>query len=120
MSVQNQNITNANNKRIAKNTLFLYIRMGISMIVQLYTSRIVLQNLGVTDYGIYNIVATFIIAFTYISGPLGTATQRFLNFELGKKQEGKVELVFNISLYIYNIRYIIFSYNRNSRNMVLK
>lgn len=108
MSVQNQNITNANNKRIAKNTLFLYIRMGISMIVQLYTSRIVLQNLGVTDYGIYNIVATFIIAFTYISGPLGTATQRFLNFELGKKQEGKVELVFNISLYIYIILGILF------------
>jgi len=108
MSVQNQNITNTNNKRIAKNTLFLYIRMGISMIVQLYTSRVVLQNLGVIDYGVYNVVAAFIIAFTYISGPLGTATQRFLNFELGKKQDSKVELVFNISLYIYIILGISF------------
>ena len=100
MSEQVQH-TQVNNKRIVKNTLYLYIRMGVSMVVQLYTSRVVIQNLGITDYGIYNIVATFIIAFTYISGPLGTATQRFLNFELGGNNKNNVVLVFNISLYIF-------------------
>lgn len=91
----------ANNKRIAKNTMFLYFRMGISMLVGLYTSRIILNALGVEDYGIYNIVGSFIIAFTFISGPLGTATQRFLTFELGKGSEGRLNKVFNLSFYTY-------------------
>ena len=55
----------SNNKRIAKNTIFLYIRMGISMLVGLYTSRIVLEALGVDNYGIYNVVGSFIVAFTF-------------------------------------------------------
>lgn len=79
----------------------MYIRMGITMLVQLYTSRVVLANLGIEDYGIYNVVGSFIVAFTFISGPLGTATQRFLNFELGRKDNSRVNLVFNLSLYIY-------------------
>lgn len=91
----------SNNKRIAKNTMFLYIRMGISMLVGLYTSRVVLQALGVEDYGIYNVVGSFIVAFTFISGPLGTATQRFLNFELGKGESGRLNKVFNLSLFTY-------------------
>lgn len=91
----------SNNKRIAKNTMFLYIRMGISMLVGLYTSRIVLEALGVDDYGIYNVVGSFIVAFTFISGPLKSATQRFLNFELGKGIKGKLNEVINISFYIY-------------------
>ena len=98
----------ANDKRILKNTVYLYIRMAVSMLVQLYTSRIILLNLGVIDFGVYIVVATFIIAFTYISSPLGTATQRFLNFELGKKDFGNVELVFNITIYIYLILGILF------------
>ena len=91
----------ANNKRIAKNTMFLYFRMGISMLVGLYTSRIILNALGVEDYGIYNIVGSFVIAFTFISGPLGTATQRFLNFELGKGSGSRLNKVFNLSFYTY-------------------
>lgn len=71
------------------------------MLVGLYTSRIVLQALGVEDYGIYNVVGSFIVAFTFISGPLGTATQRFLNFELGKGESGKLNKVFNLSFYTY-------------------
>lgn len=90
-----------NNKRIAKNTMFLYMRMGISMLVGLYTSRIVLDALGVDNYGIYNVVGSFIVAFTFISGPLGTATQRFLNFELGKGSDGRLNKVFNLSFYTY-------------------
>lgn len=75
--------------------------MGITMLVQLYTSRVVLEYLGVENYGIYNVVGSFIVAFTFISGPLGTATQRFLTFELGKKEGGNLNTIFNLSLYTY-------------------
>ena len=71
------------------------------MLIGLYTSRIVLEALGVDNYGIYNVVGSFIVAFTFISGPLGTATQRFLNFELGKGSEGRLNKVFNLSFYTY-------------------
>lgn len=91
----------SNNKRIAKNTLVLYIRMAITMIVQLYTSRVVLQALGVSDYGIYNIVGTVVVMFSFISNPLGTATQRFYNYELGRSDYAQLNKVFNISLYIF-------------------
>lgn len=77
--------------------------MGLVMLVQLYTSRVVLANLGIDNYGIYNVVASFIVAFTFIKSPLNTATQRFLNFEMGKGDFSKVNLVFNISLRIYAI-----------------
>lgn len=89
------------NKRIAKNTLFLYVRMGITMLVSLYTSRIVLRALGVEDYGVYNIVGSVIVAFSFISGPLGTATQRFYNFELGRNDKARLNMVFNHSFLIY-------------------
>lgn len=97
MSTESQ----SNNKRIAKNTLYMYLRMGITMLVQLYTSRVVLEYLGVENYGIYNVVGSFIVAFTFISGPLGTATQRFLTFELGKKEGVNINVIFNLSLYTY-------------------
>lgn len=96
-----------NNRRIAKNTLFLYFRMGITMLVQLYTSRIVLNSLGVNDYGIYNVVGSVIVAFSFISGPLGTATQRFYNFELGKNNKQGVNSIFNHSVLIYLILSLI-------------
>ena len=95
--------TAQNNRRIAKNTFYLYLRMGITMMVQLYTSRIVLQALGIEDYGIYNIVGSVVVMFSFISGPLGTATQRFYNFELGKKDGGNLNTIFNISLYCFLI-----------------
>lgn len=72
------------NKRIAKNTFFLYIRLGVIMLVKLYTSRVLLNVLGIDEYGVYNAVATFVISFSFISSPLITATQRFLNFDMGK------------------------------------
>ena len=81
--------------------------MGVTMLVQLYTSRIVLNALGVDDYGIYNIVGSVIVAFSFISGPLGAATQRFYNFELGKNNKENVNSVFNHSLVIYLILSII-------------
>lgn len=72
----------ANNKRIAKNTLYLYFRMLLIMGVTLYTSRIVLNALGVEDFGIYNIVGGVVILFSFINNALSSATQRFLNFEM--------------------------------------
>ena len=70
----------ANNKRIAKNTLLLYIRMFVMMFTSLFTSRIVLQVLGETDYGIYNIIGGVVVLFSYLNSALLSATQRFLNF----------------------------------------
>lgn len=95
--------TSDNNRRIAKNTLYMYIRMGLTMLVSLYTSRIILQYLGVSDYGIYNVVGSVITAFSFISAPLGTATQRFYSFELGKDNKMQLNVIFNMSFVIYLI-----------------
>lgn len=76
--------TSSTNRRIAKNTIMLYIRMLLLMVVNLYTSRIVLQALGVVDFGIYNAVGGFIAMFSVISGAITTAISRFFTFELGK------------------------------------
>jgi O-antigen/teichoic acid export membrane protein len=73
-----------NNKRIAKNTIALYFRQIITMVVALFTSRIVLQTLGVTDYGINNVVGGVVMMFGFISGTLMSITQRFISVELGK------------------------------------
>ncbi len=91
----------SNNRRIARNTLFLYMRMGITMIVQLYTSRIVLDALGIDNYGIYNVVGSVIVMFTFVSGPLTAATQRFFSYELGRKDGGEISKIFNTSLIVY-------------------
>lgn len=97
-----------NNKRIAKNTMYLYFRMVVIMLVQLYTSRVVLANLGFENYGIYSVVASFIIAFTFLRDPLNNATQRFLNYELGRiDKKGRPNLIFNLSLYAYAVLALI-------------
>ena len=89
-----------NNKRIAKNTLFLYMRMLLIMAVSLYTSRVVLEALGVEDYGIYNVVGGIVVLFTFINGAMVTSTQRFLNFELGKNDIIQAQKIFSASLNI--------------------
>ena len=89
-----------NNKRIAKNTLMLYVRMLFSMIVSLYTSRVILNMLGVEDYGIYNVVGGFVSMFAIISSALSAATSRFITFELGKK-DGNPGKVFSNALFIH-------------------
>ena len=72
--------TSENNKRIAKNTLFLYVRMLLIMGVTLYTSRVVLQVLGVEDFGVYNVVGGIVVLFTFVNNAMVTSTQRFLNY----------------------------------------
>lgn len=74
----------SSNKRIAKNTVFLYFRMLLLLLISLYTSRVVLQVLGVDDYGIYSVVSGVIVMFSFVNGALTTGTQRHLSFELGK------------------------------------
>lgn len=89
-----------NNKRIAKNTLFLYFRMLLLMVVNLYTSRVILQALGVEDFGIYNVVGGVVAMFSVISGSLSAAISRFLTFELGQRNIDKLKRVFSASVTI--------------------
>lgn len=87
--------------RIIKNTSFLYVRMFIIMMVSLYTSRIVLQSLGVQDYGIVNIVGGIVVSFSFFNTSLTNATQRFLNFELGRGDHREASRIFATSLSLY-------------------
>lgn len=89
-----------NNKRIAKNTLLLYVRMLFSMVVSLFTSRVILNTLGVEDFGIYNVVGGIVAMFTIISGSLTSAISRFLTFELGKGDKEKLKTIFSTSVNI--------------------
>lgn len=99
--------TAENNKRIAKNTLLLYFRMLLTMVVSLYTSRIVLQALGVDDFGIYNVVGGVVAMFNVLSGSLSSAISRFITFELGKNDSEKLKRVFSTSLTIQIILAVI-------------
>ena len=90
-----------NNKRIAKNTLMLYIRMLFTMGVSLFTSRVILQALGVEDYGVYSVVGGIITMFSFINGGMVSATQRYLTFEIGKRNLPQLKKVFSTSLQIH-------------------
>lgn len=94
-----QSITS--NKRIAKNTILLYIRMLVVMGVTLFTSRVILIALGVDDFGIYNVVGGLSSSFVFFSTALTNSTQRFLNFEIGAHSDDQVKNVFNLSLLMY-------------------
>ena len=93
--------TSENNKRIAKNTAFLYVRMLIMAVVGLFTSRIVLDALGAADYGLNNVIGGVIVLFSFLNAAMLSATQRFLNFYLGKNDMEKVNKVFCMSMNIY-------------------
>lgn len=86
--------------RIAKNTLMLYIRMFVLMLVGLYTSRVVLAALGENDFGIYNVVGGVVAMFTIISGALNSAVQRFITFEMGKGEEAQLDKVYSTAVLI--------------------
>lgn len=95
--------TSENNKRIAKNTLLLYVRMLFMMVVSLYTSRIVLNTLGVEDYGIYNVVGGIVTMFVFISNSMSSATQRYITFALGKGDKERLSTVFSTTLQIHTL-----------------
>lgn len=97
-----QDNNTANNKRIAKNTLVLYLRMLLLMFISLYTSRLVLATLGISDYGIYNVVGGFVGLFTMVSATMATATQRFLSMEIGKGGSSEtISRIFSTSIIIH-------------------
>ncbi len=93
----------SNSQQIVRNTLLLYVRMFLTMIVGLYTSRIVLQTLGADDYGIYNLVGGFVMMLAYLNSVFVSASQRYLAFFIGKGDEEKLHRVFCTSMTIHAI-----------------
>lgn len=97
------NQTSDNNKRIAKNTLLLYFRMLILLAVSLYTSRVVLNALGVVDYGVYNVVGGVIVMLSSITGSLSGASSRFITYALGKEDISLMRKTFGNVLFLHII-----------------
>lgn len=89
------------NKRIAKNTIFLYIRMILVMVVSLYTSRVILATLGASDYGIYNVVGGVVTIMVFLGGALGASTSRFLTYDLGLGDQKKLNKTFSAALNLH-------------------
>ena len=89
------------NRRVARNTMFLYIRMILILLVTLYTSRVVLDVLGVSDYGVYNIVGGVVTMFAFLNNSMASATQRFLTFELGRGDPVRLRNVFSAAMHIH-------------------
>lgn len=87
-----------NNKRIAKNTMMLYVRLLFTMVISLYTSRIILKTLGVEDFGTFTIIGGLVTLFSFLNNAMTTSTQRFLNFELGKNNLLGVRRIFSMSM----------------------
>lgn len=99
--------TSGDSKRIAKNTLLLYGRMAFLMLIALYTSRIVLQTLGVTDYGLYNVVGGVVTSLSFVSASLGGATSRFITYEIGLEEKGNPQYIFRCSVSIHYVLALI-------------
>ncbi|MBN1604006.1 MAG: hypothetical protein JW915_20515 [Chitinispirillaceae bacterium] len=100
-------MSSKNNKRIAKNTLMLYFRMFFTMGVSLYTSRIVLNVLGVEDFGIYNVVGGVVAMYAMVNASLASASQRFITFELGKCSDKKLGETFSVVVTIHYVLAIV-------------
>lgn len=98
----------ANHKRIIRNSAYMYIRMVFIMVVSLYTSRVVLEILGETDFGIYTLVGGIVSIFTVLSGSLSGAVQRFLNIGLGEGNMKKTRNCFAQALTIFAIIFVLF------------
>jgi len=99
--MKEERITASDNKRLAKNTVFLYARTLLVMAITLFTSRVILSSLGFEDYGTYNVIGGFVAMFSLVSGTLVRATQRFINVELGKNKESDPNKIFCTSFYIH-------------------
>ena len=94
-------VTTTSNKRIAKNTAFLYARMLVVMVVTFYMSRVILKVLGASDYGVYDVVGGIVTMMSFLNGALSASTSRFLTFELGKGNEDKLKRTFSASLNLH-------------------
>lgn len=100
-------ISASSNKRLAKNTVVLYMRTVVVMIISIFTSRVILQSLGIDDYGTYHVIGGFVAMFSMLGGTLVTATQRFINIELGKKEDGNPNEVFCTAMGIHIILAVV-------------
>lgn len=98
----------SDNKRIAKNTIFLYIRMMFVMGVSLYAARVVLDKLGVDDYSLYNVVGGIVGMLSFLNGTLSIGTSRFLTYELGRKDNSRLGITFNTTFYAHFALGILF------------
>jgi len=96
------------NKRIAKNTILLYLRMILNMMVSIYTGRVVLQVLGVEDFGIYNILGGVVVLFSFINNFLNTACERFISMAIVDEDKGQPEKIFRTALFIHLIIVVLF------------
>lgn len=96
-----------NNKRIAQNTIFLYIRMIVVLFVSIYTTRVVLNVLGVVDFGVYNVVCGFVAMFSFFNASMSNGIQRFYNYEAGSNNSQNITKVYRTSLIIQFILALI-------------
>ena len=99
--------TMGNNRRIAKNTLLLYFRMLLTIAVGLYTSRVVLNTLGVSDYGVYTVVGRIVAMLSFLMAALTAASQRFISFELGRGDQQRLKQIFCTSVTIHAVLAVI-------------
>lgn len=90
-----------NNTRIAKNTLMLYFRMLLLLVINLYTSRVILRELGVDDYGIFNVVGGIVVILSFLNSAMAGGTQRFMNVEMGRNDQNALNKVFSTSQQIH-------------------
>ncbi len=90
-----------NDKRIAKNAVYLYGRMMLTIFVSLYTSRVILDVLGVSDYGVYNVVGGIVTILGFLNGTMSGATSRFLSYELGAGNPEKLRKTFSAALTVH-------------------
>ncbi len=91
----------SDNSRLTKNTILLYIRMLVVMAISLYTSRIVLKNLGISDYGLYNVVGSIAAMFTFLNTAMNSSTQRYLSLAVGRNDAQQLHKIFNVSFVIH-------------------
>ncbi len=94
-------------KKIAKNTIALYLRLGVTMIISFFMTRVMLEQLGVEDYGLNNLVGSIVSMFSFINGSMGTAVQRFYSIEIGKDNVDRLKRAFGVGLYLHIIVAII-------------
>lgn len=92
-----------NNKRIARNTILLYVRQIFTMMVSLYTSRIILNTLGINDYGIYNVVGGIVLMLSFINNTMASASQRFLAYDLTRSSAKQLKETFSLTMFSYLI-----------------
>lgn len=94
-------MNSVNQKQIAKNTILLYVRMGAMLLVSLYTSRVILDALGEIDMGIYNAVGGIVTMFSFLSGTMSVACQRFFAEEIGKNKYQELKRTFSLCVIVF-------------------